>query len=101
MGPDIALTVFARGAGLPPFFMLADPELLRRRAALLGLDVAIAACSARAIRHVPADGDHLSGKLQARRYFFDYELPKVDAWLGVVSSRNPTCREMREEWYYE
>ena len=69
--------------------------------AWIWLDVAIAACSARAIRHVPADGDHLSGKLQARRYFFDYELPKVDAWLGVVSSRNPTCREMREEWYYE
>jgi hypothetical protein len=39
------------------------------------------------------------GKLQACRYFFDYELPKIDAWLAVVASRNPTCREMREEWF--
>lgn len=39
------------------------------------------------------------GKLQACRFFFDYELPKIDAWLAVVASRNPTCREMREEWF--
>ncbi len=39
------------------------------------------------------------GKRAAMRYFFDYELPKVDAWLQVVSSRNPTCREMRDEWF--
>ena len=39
------------------------------------------------------------GKRTAMRYFFDYELPKVDAWLQVVSSRNPTCREMRDEWF--
>ena len=45
IGPDIALTVFAREPGFPPFFMLADPELLRRRAALLGLDVTIEECA--------------------------------------------------------
>ena len=39
------------------------------------------------------------GKLQACRYFFDYELPKIDAWLSVVASRNPTCREMQDDWF--
>jgi len=44
IGPDIALTVFARGEK-PPFFLLADPDLLRRRAAQLGLDIQIAECA--------------------------------------------------------
>ena len=44
IGPDIALRALRtrrRGDGAP-FFVLADPELLRRRAAMLGLDVDIA-----------------------------------------------------------
>jgi butyryl-CoA dehydrogenase len=41
----------------------------------------------------------LQGKRQAARYFVDYELPKIDAWLGVVASRNPTCLEMQDEWF--
>jgi 4-hydroxythreonine-4-phosphate dehydrogenase len=45
VGPDIALTLYAGGAKLPPFFLLADPDCLRRRAALLGLDLAIADCA--------------------------------------------------------
>ncbi|MBB4196328.1 4-hydroxythreonine-4-phosphate dehydrogenase PdxA [Rhodoblastus sphagnicola] len=45
IGPDLALTLYASGVALPPFFVLADLELLRRRAALLGLDVAIAECA--------------------------------------------------------
>jgi butyryl-CoA dehydrogenase len=39
------------------------------------------------------------GKRAAMRYFFFYELPKVAAWLSVVSARNPTCRDMRDEWF--
>jgi alkylation response protein AidB-like acyl-CoA dehydrogenase len=39
------------------------------------------------------------GKLQACRYFFGYELPKIDAWLAVVASRDATCRETAEEWF--
>ncbi len=45
IGPDIALLAFAahsaKAIELPPFFLLADPAMLARRAALLGLDVAI------------------------------------------------------------
>ncbi|PPQ39637.1 4-hydroxythreonine-4-phosphate dehydrogenase [Rhodoblastus acidophilus] len=44
IGPDLALALHAGLAGLPPFFLLADPDLLRRRAAQLRLNVAIAEC---------------------------------------------------------
>ena len=37
------------------------------------------------------------GRLAACRYFFAYELPKIDAWLGVVERRDDTCRTIAEE----
>ncbi|MBT9493968.1 MAG: acyl-CoA dehydrogenase, partial [Paucibacter sp.] len=43
--------------------------------------------------------DFSRGKQAACRYFFAYELPKIGAWLGVVASREPLCREMRDEWF--
>ena len=39
------------------------------------------------------------GHLAAARYFFRYELPKVPAWLGVVETRDATCRQMDEAWF--
>jgi butyryl-CoA dehydrogenase len=39
------------------------------------------------------------GKLAAMRYFFAYELPRVDAWLGVVARREGLPREMRDAWF--
>ncbi len=39
------------------------------------------------------------GKLAAMRFFYAYELPKIDAWLGVVARREPLVREMRDEWF--
>ena len=39
------------------------------------------------------------GKRAAQRYFFAYELPKIDAWLGVVARREAVCRAMRPEWF--
>ena len=41
----------------------------------------------------------LRGKLASMRYFFLHELPKVDAWLGVVRRRDATCREMQIDWF--
>jgi butyryl-CoA dehydrogenase len=61
----------------------------------------VAATALRSLAGIP-DGprkDHLQGLVQAAKYFFAYELPKVDAWLGVVAQRNRTCRDMREEWF--
>ena len=45
------------------------------------------------------DADFQQGKLHAMRYFFRYELPKIDAWLGVVASRDATCRDMQDTWF--
>ncbi len=59
--------------------------------AWLWLDVALAA---------QGRGDALGrGKLAAQRYFFAYELPKIDAWLGVVSRRESVCRTMQQDWF--
>jgi butyryl-CoA dehydrogenase len=47
-----------------------------------------------------ADGHALHpGKLAALRYFYAYELPKIDAWLGVVAQREPLLREMQGDWF--
>ena len=37
------------------------------------------------------------GRLGAVRYFFHYELPKIDAWLNVVRNRDATCAQLPEE----
>ena len=37
------------------------------------------------------------GRRAACRYFYRYELPKIGAWLSVVSSRDPTCANCPEE----
>lgn len=37
------------------------------------------------------------GRMGATDYFFNYELPKIGAWLNVVESRDPTCIDMPEE----
>jgi butyryl-CoA dehydrogenase len=39
------------------------------------------------------------GKLAGCHYFFAYELPRIDAWLGVVSRREALCRELPEAWF--
>jgi butyryl-CoA dehydrogenase len=39
------------------------------------------------------------GKLAAMRYFFAYELPRIDAWLKVVAEREAVCRTMHDDWF--
>ncbi|MET0541105.1 MAG: acyl-CoA dehydrogenase, partial [Variovorax sp.] len=46
----------------------------------------------------PSD-NALHGKLAAMRYFFAYELPKIDAWLLAVASRQGVCRDMQDHWF--
>ncbi len=62
--------------------------------AWLWLDVALAV--GRGGAEVGAFGH---GKLAAMRYFYAYELPKVDAWLGVVARREALVREMQDDWF--
>ncbi|MGL5002894.1 MAG: acyl-CoA dehydrogenase C-terminal domain-containing protein, partial [Casimicrobium sp.] len=37
------------------------------------------------------------GKLAACNYFFAYEVPKIEAWLAVVKSRDMTCANVSVE----
>ncbi len=46
-----------------------------------------------------ADSGFKQGKLAACDYFFNYELPKIDAWLGVVSRCDMTCATMQTDWF--
>jgi alkylation response protein AidB-like acyl-CoA dehydrogenase len=46
-----------------------------------------------------ADSDFYHGKWQACRYFYLYELPKVDAWLDLVASLDTTTLEMQDRWF--
>lgn len=61
------------------------------------LAVALAASEKLVTETVP-DESFLRGLLQATQYFFDYELPKINAWLAPVSSLDTTCRDMLDEW---
>jgi butyryl-CoA dehydrogenase len=61
--------------------------------AWIWLDVALAALQADATKSIAVT----AGKLGAVRYFYLYELPKIDAWLQVVASRDLTCADLPEE----
>jgi len=54
------------------------------------LDVALAAYAA-------PESAARTGRLAAMRFFFHYELPKIGAWLQVVSSRDQTCAALTED----
>ena len=61
--------------------------------AWIWLDVASAALASDADQAQPST----AGRMGAMRYFFHYELPKIGAWLQVVSSRDDTCAAFPEE----
>jgi butyryl-CoA dehydrogenase len=61
--------------------------------AWIWLDVALAALQADATKSIAVT----AGKLGAVRYFYHYELPKIDAWLQVVATRDLTCADLPEE----
>lgn len=45
------------------------------------------------------DHDFYAGKLQACRWFFRYELPKVDAQLALLASLDTTTLTMQDNWF--
>ena len=57
------------------------------------LNVAITALERDAQQAQPAT----AGRIATTRYFFHYELPKIEAWLKVVETRDPTCAQLAEE----
>ena len=61
--------------------------------AWIWLDVALAVLRADEAKSAPSS----AGKIAAMTYFYYYELPKIDAWLQVVASRDLTCADLPEE----
>ncbi|HJV87754.1 MAG TPA: acyl-CoA dehydrogenase [Noviherbaspirillum sp.] len=43
--------------------------------------------------------DFYQGKLQACQYFFQWEMPRVPAWLHVLGPLDTTCLEMQDAWF--
>ena len=58
--------------------------------AWIWLDVALAASAA-------GKDAAQQGRIAAAQFFFHYELPKIGAWLQVVSRRDMTCAHLPEE----
>jgi butyryl-CoA dehydrogenase len=44
-----------------------------------------------------SEGVSNAGRRHAATYFFNYELPKISAWLNVVEARDMTCANMAED----
>ncbi len=61
--------------------------------AWMWLDVALASGQASATQTIAAR----AGIAAANQYFYHYELPKIEAWLAVVSSRDMTCAATPED----
>ena len=45
------------------------------------------------------DDDFARGKRQAARYFMQWELPRVDAWLDRLADNDDTALAMRDDWF--
>jgi len=70
--------------------------------AWIWLELALAAKAAQAKGQWdqgPLGTGFLKGKLATADYFFAYELPKIDAWLGVVARRDQTCAQAQADWF--
>ena len=64
--------------------------------AWIWLDVALASQQSQNHDATKSIAAHV-GRMGAARYFYHYELPKIDAWLKVVTARDQTCTEFPEE----
>lgn len=67
--------------------------------AWIWLEQAIPASNALKVVESESERNFYHGKLQACRYFFSWELPRVPAWLRVLDPIDRTCLDMRDEWF--
>jgi butyryl-CoA dehydrogenase len=58
----------------------------------------VAAAGLEASSHT-ADKNFYSGKLQAMRYFYRYELPEIDAWAKLLLALDDTTLAMQADWF--
>ncbi|MBV8635040.1 MAG: acyl-CoA dehydrogenase C-terminal domain-containing protein, partial [Burkholderiaceae bacterium] len=45
------------------------------------------------------EGDFYRGKLQACRYFFQWELPKIKPQLELLAAIDTTTLDMQDNWF--
>lgn len=65
--------------------------------AWIWLEVATAAL--RTMQESEVDSDSHRGRVQAARFFFRHELPKIEPWLGIVARRDRTVVDMQNSWF--
>jgi hypothetical protein len=52
-----------------------------------------------AVRGIDRDADFYQGKLQACRYFYTWELPKIGPQLDLLGRLDTTTLDMRPDWF--
>jgi hypothetical protein len=52
-----------------------------------------------AVRGTDRDADFYQGKLQACRYFYTWELPRIGPQLDLLGRLDTTTLDMRAEWF--
>jgi butyryl-CoA dehydrogenase len=59
------------------------------------------AVASKGLDHLSHDSDEAfyRGKLQAMKFFFEYQLPKVYASADLLCSANRTTFDMQEDWF--
>jgi hypothetical protein len=66
----------------------------------LWLDVGRACATALRQEATGADQSYFSGKLRACRYFVEFELPKIEAWLAPVMSKADVASTMQRDEFF-
>ncbi|MNJ36588.1 Acryloyl-CoA reductase (NADH) [compost metagenome] len=65
----------------------------------LWLRMALVASRALSAGAVDSEADFYNGKLQAARYFMDWELAGIDAQARLLASANRTSVDMQDQWF--
>ncbi len=85
-GPDIGLANASAYLSLSGHIVVAWLWLWQASAALKGL-------------HNDSENPFYRGKLQACRFFFRWELPKIQHWSHLLQSADDTCRTMQNDYF--
>ena len=67
--------------------------------AWIWLELGLAAQTLKASGNRPADAGFASRQTGSCDYFYRFELPRIDAWLSVVSRRDMTCAQVHADWF--
>lgn len=59
----------------------------------------VISCGAELGKRGTANAAAEQGRLAAARYFFEFELPKVQAWLAPVVGESDVCATMKADWF--